>query len=96
MLNRLKIEDVDGSYTNVKSYIENKIPHIHVLKLPHSHPLREQGKYVSLDNRRLFCFYMAFLFDLRIPFTIKHLRQNIFSNFCEIREFLKKSFVVDI
>ena len=70
MLNRLKDEDLNGSYTKLRSYIQNKIPLIHVLKLPHSHPLREQGKYVSLDNRRLFCFYMASLFELRIPVLV--------------------------
>ena len=58
LLNRLKNEDVDGSYTKLKSCIQNKIPPIHVLKLPDLHPLREQGKYVSLDNRTFFFIFL--------------------------------------
>ena len=47
------------SFVELKNYIENKIPTIRVLKLPNSHPLREFGEYITLDNRRLFCFRMV-------------------------------------
>ena len=59
MLNRLKEEDRDRSYVRLKNYIRNEIPWIHVLKLPETHPLREYGEYITLDNRRLFCFRMV-------------------------------------
>ena len=42
-------------------YIRNKIPWIRVLKLPNNHPLREYGEYITLDNRRLFCFRMVLM-----------------------------------
>ena len=32
---------------------------IRVSKLPVTHPLRERGEYVTLDNRRLVCFRIA-------------------------------------
>ena len=66
----MKNDDSDGSYNKLKSYIRNEIPLIRVLKLPDSHPLREYGAYVSLDNRRLFCFYMASLFEFSIPVLV--------------------------
>ena len=59
MLNRLKEEDIDRSYVRLKNYIRNEIPWIRVLKLPETHPLREYGEYITLDNRRLFCFRMV-------------------------------------
>lgn len=83
ILNRLKEQDerrgpndsleekVDNSQTNsLTEYIRSEIPLIRVLKLPDTHPLREHGEYITLDNRRLFCFHSIQLPNLKIPVVV--------------------------
>lgn len=78
ILNRLKNEDeelkrdADDRFelTSLSNYIRNEIPRIRVLKLPQTHRLREHGEYVSLDNRRLFCFRSIGLPELKVPVLV--------------------------
>ena len=59
ILNRLKEQDTKGEFLALDNFIRTVIPCIRVVKLPNHHPLRECGEYMTLDNRRLFCFRIA-------------------------------------